>query len=214
MVSEKVLVLSATGLAGICVLRELLHRKVPALAFHRNPNKIPNDLTNNPLLEAIISLLGPSSDRQPREAFANYYRTIIPIMQEHDVRRFLALATTVIYRPKDRTSVSRASIAGLIRVIANSGYHNILAIQEYFETINSASIEWTVYRLGMLSGTSDAAAWLADRNQGNVFTRPVRAAGFTSGVNRSILAKWLVDTALDQSAKWAHQMPAVSNPGK
>lgn len=48
---NKVLVLGATGPAGICLLRELLSRGVPALAFVRNPSKIPKDLADNALLE-------------------------------------------------------------------------------------------------------------------------------------------------------------------
>lgn len=51
MGGDKVLVLGATGPAGICVLRELLHRNIPALAFCRNPGKIPKDLADNVLLE-------------------------------------------------------------------------------------------------------------------------------------------------------------------
>lgn len=163
---------------------------------------------------AIISLLGPSADRQPRDTFASYYRTIVPIMQQHGVRRLMALGTTAIYRPDDRTSISRALMAGLIRVIINSGYQNIMAIQEYFESVNDLSIEWTVYRLGWLSGTSDAAAWSIDRNQGEAYAGPVGGPGFSSGVNRSILAKWLVDTSLAQNTRWVHQMPAISNPRK
>lgn len=48
---NKVLVLGATGPGGICVLKELLSRNVPALAFVRNPSKIPKDLADNALLE-------------------------------------------------------------------------------------------------------------------------------------------------------------------
>jgi putative NADH-flavin reductase len=55
MAGDKILVFGATGPAGICVLRELLHRKLPALAYCRNPSKIPQDLTSDPLLEVSIS---------------------------------------------------------------------------------------------------------------------------------------------------------------
>lgn len=51
MAGNKVLVLGATGPAGICVLRELLHCKVATLAFCRSPRKIPKDLADNALLE-------------------------------------------------------------------------------------------------------------------------------------------------------------------
>lgn len=124
--------------------------------------------------------------------------------------RLLALATNDIQQPHDRFSTSRAFTAALIRLVANGGYQNILAIQEYFETVKDPQVEWTVFRLGMLSGTSDAAAWSVDRTQGEAYAGPVGVAGYSAGVNRSVLAKWLVDESLTQSTKWAHEMPAVS----
>ncbi|KXX79842.1 Flavin reductase (NADPH) [Madurella mycetomatis] len=80
MAGDAVLVLGATGPSGICLLRELLHRNYRAIAYARNPSKIPDDLKSNPLLEivhspidhhpslsqalsrahAVISFLGPS----------------------------------------------------------------------------------------------------------------------------------------------------------
>ncbi|KIW09821.1 hypothetical protein PV08_11922 [Exophiala spinifera] len=228
---DKVLVFGATGPAGICVLRELLSRNIPALAFCRNPGKIPKDLSDHALLEilkgdmtnredfsraisksrAIISLLGPSADRQPRNTFADYYRTIVSSMKEHGVHRFLVLGTTAIYRHDDRTSIVRSLMKALIQLVVNHAYQNVMAIQEYFDSVQDPSIEWTVYRLGWLTGTSDPAAWSEDRKKGEAYAGPVGGPGFTSGVNRSILAKWLVDTSLDPSAKWKQQMPAVSN---
>ncbi len=52
MAGSKVLVFGGTGPAGICLLRELLHRNHQTLAYARNTAKIPNDLKENPLLEA------------------------------------------------------------------------------------------------------------------------------------------------------------------
>jgi nucleoside-diphosphate-sugar epimerase len=51
MAGSKVLVLGGTGPAGICVVRELLHRKIGTMVFCRSPDKIPEDLANNTLLE-------------------------------------------------------------------------------------------------------------------------------------------------------------------
>jgi len=123
------------------------------------------------------------------------------------------LAQSYLYSGQESSANQepRAFMAGLIRVIANSGYQNILAIQEYFESINDLQVEWTVFRVGMLSGTSDAAAWSHDRRQGEAYAGPVGAPGYSAGVNRSVLAKWLVDESLTQNTKWAHQMPAISN---
>lgn len=51
MAGKKVLVLGATGPAGICLLRELVHRMYATVVFARTPSKIPNDLATNPLIE-------------------------------------------------------------------------------------------------------------------------------------------------------------------
>ncbi|EXM14564.1 hypothetical protein ACKLNR_015270 [Fusarium oxysporum f. sp. zingiberi] len=233
MAGSKVLVLGGTGPAGICVVRELLHRKIGTIVFCRNPSKVPEDLAPNALLEvvkgdssahnalsravaqsrAIISLLGPSSVAQPRNAFADWYRTIVPLMQKHGLSRLFALGTNAIRRADDQTSVSRALMNGLIRIIANSGFQNMLAVQEYFESIDHLEVDWTVFRLGMLSGTSDAAAWSVDREKGKAYAGPVAGAGYTGGINRSVLARWVVDEALTEESRWSHQMPAVTNRG-
>lgn len=164
---------------------------------------------------AIISLLGPSSPRQPKNTeFADYYRTIVPLMKEHGVHRILALGTTAMYREDDQSSISRAAMSTLIKVVASGAYHNILAIQEYFEHLDESSIDWTVFRVGNLSGTGDAPVWSVDREGGSAFEGPIGAPGFTSGINRSILTKWLVDVATSNPPRWARQMPAVSNSGK
>lgn len=55
MSSSTVLVLGGTGPAGICLLRELLHRKHKVVVFARSPSKIPQDLTSNTLIEVCIS---------------------------------------------------------------------------------------------------------------------------------------------------------------
>ncbi|MBE3048023.1 hypothetical protein IMZ48_37045, partial [Candidatus Bathyarchaeota archaeon] len=51
MAAPPVLVFGGTGPAGICLLRELLHRNHATRVYARNPDKIPADLASNPLLE-------------------------------------------------------------------------------------------------------------------------------------------------------------------
>lgn len=54
MPSTKVLVLGGTGPAGICLLRELLYRDHPTVAYARNPSKIPLELSGDPNLEVSL----------------------------------------------------------------------------------------------------------------------------------------------------------------
>ena len=49
MAGDKVLVLGATGPAGIILLRELLHRRHATIAYVRTPSKIPRDLKDSRL---------------------------------------------------------------------------------------------------------------------------------------------------------------------
>jgi nucleoside-diphosphate-sugar epimerase len=54
MPGSKVLVLGGTGPAGICLLRELIHRNHEVVAFARNPQKIPEDVSSSPLIEVDL----------------------------------------------------------------------------------------------------------------------------------------------------------------
>lgn len=58
MPGTNVLVLGGTGPAGICLLRELLHRKHATVAYARNTSKIPSELSNDPNLEVSLGAIG------------------------------------------------------------------------------------------------------------------------------------------------------------
>ena len=60
MAGDKILVLGGTGPAGICVLRELVHRKLPIIVYARSPSKIPPELASNGLVE-VSRLPTPST---------------------------------------------------------------------------------------------------------------------------------------------------------
>lgn len=51
MAGDKILVLGGTGPAGICLVRELVHRKLPMIVYARNPDKLPAELSKDPLIE-------------------------------------------------------------------------------------------------------------------------------------------------------------------
>lgn len=61
MTDRKVLVLGGTGPAGICLLRELVHRNHATIVFARNPSKIPEELAQNSLVEVCCFVLSPIS---------------------------------------------------------------------------------------------------------------------------------------------------------
>lgn len=48
--SGKIFVVGATGPAGICLLRELIHQNYSTIVYARNPAKIPQDIASNALI--------------------------------------------------------------------------------------------------------------------------------------------------------------------
>ncbi|KAL4787066.1 mediator complex subunit 27-domain-containing protein [Aspergillus varians] len=224
MVHSKVLVLGGTGPAGICLLRELVHRKHETIVYARNPSKIDEDLASNELLEIIkgemddldtlsaamarsriiISLLGPSLSRTPPSPtlFADIYKSdVFPLMREHGVRRIFAMGTPSISRPEDRWTLFTSITIPIIRVIANVAYQNILNIADAFEH-HGDDLDWTVFRIAAIPGGHDEESWRRDREDGETFVGWVGESGWTMSQRRGALARWLVDAAEGGAEDW------------
>ncbi|KAH8900732.1 NAD(P)-binding protein [Thozetella sp. PMI_491] len=232
MSGSKVLVLGGTGPAGICLLRELIYRNHAAVVYARNPNKIPAELASNPLLEivkgeisdsealsncisqcsAVISLLGPNiKDRNIEPTFfADYYTsTLFPAMRKHGVRRLLAMGTLSIMRPEDHFSFFHLIVVVFMRLLASSIYKNMQNLADAFSN-KAQGIDWTVFRLTEIPGESDEASWQKDREDGELFTGWIGEKGWTRSMNRSAVARWLVDALEGGADAWVGKMPAVS----
>ncbi|KAH7022688.1 hypothetical protein EDB80DRAFT_695381 [Ilyonectria destructans] len=231
MGGSHILVLGGTGPAGICLLRELLHRGHPTIAYARNPAKIPDDLSSNPLLQviqgdmsdlpklspaiaqasAVISMLGPNSLRasDPRQ-FADFYsQSIFPLMREHSVSRILAMGTLSIWEPQDKPSWIRWLLVLVVRMIAPTAYKNILNIAHVFET-EATGLDWTVYRIARIPGGCDESSWRKDRTDGETFVGGMAHNGWCSWQKRAALTRWLVDAVEGGADEWIGRMPAVS----
>jgi hypothetical protein len=134
-------------------------------------------------------------------------------MRQHGVRRIFAMGTISIYQPEDQFSLFRFLIVHLVvRIIAPAGYGNVISIQRLFEGDEEATrdIDWTVYRIGGIPGSSDAKSWGRDRNDGDAFVGPLGHTGWSTSQKRGALARWLVDAAESGATEWIRQMPAVS----
>ncbi|KAK5651253.1 hypothetical protein OQA88_12661 [Cercophora sp. LCS_1] len=227
---SKVLVFGGTGPAGICLLRELLYRNHETIAFARNPSKIPKELLGSPKLEVVqgelndkeaistavqnarvvVSLLGPN-ERHGLDAapFVNFYRSVFEAMRTHGVKRIFAMGTVSIPAPEDKFSIQRLLILGLVRALAASAYHLILAIGDLFVK-EAEGLDWTVYRIAGIPGGSDEASWKQDREDGEIFEGYIGEPGWSASQKRARLARWLVDAVEDGKTKWIGKMPAIS----
>lgn len=236
MSQKPTLILGSTGPSGLCLLRELLHRNHRVIIYIRpqSVSKIPGDLASNPLLQiiqgqldddaslgpaiaqsgAIVSLIGPDqaamSSKTPLP-YPDYYQNhIIPLMKKHGVRRVAAMATISIYAEQDASVFIRWLMVTGVSWGFPAAYNAMLAIAKVFGEEERDEIEWTVFRLPMLLGGSDEAAWKQDREKGEALAGPVSSL-WSGKLNRSLLGKWLADWAKKGEGRWVRELPAVSS---
>ena len=232
MSPPKILVLGGTGPAGICVLRELLHRDHTVVAYARNPSKIPADLSPNPRLSivqgeiddvktfskalkgcsTIVSHLGGSitnTNISPTLYSDMYRNTIIPAMREYGVKRIILMGTMAIQRPEDSWTLISPVILTYMKLFARPLYQNILNIGALFEN-EAQDLDWTIFRIAAIPGESDEESWRKGREEGKLYVGPLGGKGWTMNTNRSLLARWLVDAAEGGAEEWVRKMPAVT----
>ncbi|KAI1077460.1 NAD(P)-binding protein [Whalleya microplaca] len=233
MAGDKILVLGATGPAGICLLRELIFWKHKTIAYARNPSKIPEDLVTSPFLEVvkgemddvttlasavarcnmILSLLGPNEMRPKVPIpYAGYYSKLFPIMREHGVKRIMAMSTCSADQSQDGFSLLVWLMVLSIRYIAPAAYQAMRSIARVFRE-EAQDLDWTVYRLAMIPGGHDEQSWKRDRESA-VHAGYIGDGRWTYWTRRGAVARWLVDCAEEGQGEWIGKLPAISDGGK
>ncbi|KAF1815602.1 NAD(P)-binding protein [Eremomyces bilateralis CBS 781.70] len=229
MAGDKVLVLGATGPAGIVLLRELLHRKHATIAYVRTPSKIPQDLEDDPLLEVvqgtmedtaslsaviatayiIVSFLGPNDMRSPMP-YPGYYSLMFPLMREHGVKRILAMCTPSVAESNDNFNLLvNIFIRRIFKLLAPGAYQCMQNVARVFRD-EAQGLDWTLFRITAIPGESDADSWKRDREH-STYVGYVGDKDWKYWTNRSGLARWLVDTVEQGQGKWVGKLPAVSD---
>lgn len=161
----------------------------------------------------ILSLLGPDIKVAiPPTVFADFYRTLFPLMREHGVRRIFAISTMSLSVPGDSFSFMRALALPLLRLTAPSAYSNVIAVGDAFRDEDATrDIDFTLFRVAMIPGESDAESWERDREEaGKVYVGPLGASGWTISQKRAALTRWLADVAESGAPELIGKMPAVS----
>lgn len=145
--------------------------------------------------EAVISVLGPSSNR-PELAVSAGIDNLVTAMRQHEVRRLIQTAGAGVRDPRDRPTPVHAFFGLLVRVLTP----NVLAdMQQAVEKVRSSGLDWTVVRVPRLT---DGPA-----------TGRLRAGYVGQDIGPSLaradLAAFLLQQLTDRS--WVGQAPAVSN---
>ncbi|VUC27575.1 unnamed protein product [Clonostachys rosea] len=231
MAHPKVLVLGGTGPAGICLLRELIHRNCATVVYARNLSKIPDDIKDQKLIEiaageinddeklgaamakcsGVISLLGPdiNNPKIDPELYPKLYsQSVLPAMRAHGVKRIFVMGTVSIKHQDDAWTMFQTMVLVFMKLFASAIYQNMTSLANMFQ--NTEDLDWTIFRIAQIPGESDEISWKADRETGGLFAGNVGQTGWTSSIKRAALARWLVDAYESGSSEWVHKMPAVS----
>ena len=159
----------------------------------------------------VVSLLGPNSRKMnDYSLFADQYRHVWAGMREHGVKRIYVMGTFSKVEPEDQSSFLRALIVWFVYLFVNIWWHNIINICKAYED-DASDLDWTIFRIGAILGGNDEVAWKEQRS-GEVAVGWVGEPNWTSRINRSELARWLIDAAEEKTAQeWVRKKPAVSS---
>ncbi|KAK1507468.1 uncharacterized protein CCOS01_04893 [Colletotrichum costaricense] len=217
MSGKKVLVLGGTGPAGICLLRELVHRNHATILLARTPSKLPGNLVSSSLIEVIegemsdtkaldsamarssivVSLLGPNINDKHIDPslYADIYRNyVFPAMKK--------------YSPEDHWTFFQTMVTIVMPLLNGAVYRNMHNLAHLFGK-EGHDLDWTIFRIAQIPGESDETSWRQDRDLG-LFTGWIGEKGWTSTLRRGALARWLVDGVEGKMDVWVHKMPGIS----
>jgi len=198
----RVLILGATGAAGVLLIQEALDASHTVVVYARSPEKLSEEIRDDPRVtiskgelddesalsaamqdvDAILSALGPSVSRGPLhpsgEPLAHAYSLVIKLMKIHGVKRLLALGTPSITDTHDKFSLKMSVIVAGVRTLAHTAWKDVVAIGETIRKEGDA-LDWTIVRVPILSDSSDkkfVVGYVGDGKTGVWLTR----AGFAA----------------------------------
>ena len=215
------LILGATGPSGILITQKTLelYPEASIIIFARSPNKVPEEIANNPAVtlikgeftdlhilstaiqgvNVVLSALGPSATHPPGNIIATFYSHLIELMIQHNIKRILVLGTTSISDPKDKFSlIFKLLIAG-VRFGAHNAYLDVVAIGEVIRTKGDV-LDWTIVRVPLLTNNDSeevVAGHVGDGITGIYLSRKAYAA-FT--VHEVENMEWIKEAPLISSA--------------
>ncbi|KAG2109635.1 NAD-P-binding protein [Suillus discolor] len=219
----RVLILGATGAAGVLLIQEALAASHTVVVYARSPDKLSEDIRYDPRVtihkgelddrealssaimsvDAVLSALGPSVSRGPMHPkgtpLARAYSLIIELMIGHHVHRLLALGTPSITDPNDKFSLRMSIIVNGVATLARTAYEDVVAIGETIRTQGN-DLDWTIVRVPLLSGANDknvVVGYVGDGKTGIWVTR----AGFASFVVQEL-----------EKNEWVKKAPLITLP--
>jgi uncharacterized protein YbjT (DUF2867 family) len=211
----RITVLGGTGKIGRLVVGQLLAAGHQVTALVRTPQKMA--VTHRSLAvrvgqlsdadavraalagsDAVISALGPSLKPGARGApLTGGMRTVVAIMQDEGVRRFVGLATPSIPDPRDRPTARARILPLLARLMFPRALADLVGMTA---AVTESELDWTIARITRPTGKSAA---------GTVRAGFLGVDDVGSAMSRVDIAAFLVGQLTDRT--YSRAAPAISN---
>lgn len=221
----RILILGATGAAGILLIRQALKQypSCTVVLYVRSPEKVPDELKANSAVviiegqlndkdalskaaeavDVVLSALGPTVKRGPfhpsNTPLAHAYLGLIEIMHQRHIKRLISLGTASITDPADKYSLAFSAMVNGVALFARNAYNDIVAIGNNVRS-QGADLEWTIVRVPILTNSESEdviAGYVGDGKTGTLLSRAGFAAFAVGEIERK---EWVKKAPLISSA--------------
>lgn len=211
----KIALFGGTGPTGKHIIEEALRQGHSLSVYTRDAGKLSafgteievvvGDLNNREAIkictqgaDAVISALGPNSLKaRERRPIMRGVGTIVSVMNELDVRRFIQISTAIHRDPKDGFDLKSQAFVMLFKIIVPNAQDDIKATAEL---VSNSHLDWTLVRIpnlrdGPATGQLDIG-WYGKAKLG-------------MKLSRGNLAKFLVDQVVGK--EYVRAAPAIAD---
>jgi len=210
----RVAIFGATGAIGGHVLEHAGRAEHEVTAMVRDPSRVevtehgPSRVLTGDIAkrddvheaiagaEAVISALGPSSNRREEvDLFEMWARNVVAAMESHRVRRLVLLSGAAVALPGERKALADRVASTVVRLLVRNV---VAAKQRELEIVAASTLDWIAVRPPRVVKGPPTGRWEAGTDL---------RVGPRSRITRSDLGAFLVSQLTDDL--WIRQAPYV-----
>jgi len=209
----KITVFGSSGNVGKLLVDQALAEGYDVIAYARNPSKLTmkhdhltivhGELSDEAMIDraitgadAVISVMGPSG-KSKGTPITHGMKYIIAAMNNHGVRRLIALSTASSKDPNDKLGIKLKAMITLVKTTSPDAYADIVG---WSDVIRASNLDWTLVRVLLLNDKPKT---------GNVKTGYPGRNELGTPISRADLADFMLKQVKD--TKYIRQAPIITN---